>query len=152
MDILASGESSGRALSHNILRQGKFADPDHLQKPTIPFTRIPKHIFLPDRWVPLCSGRWAPMDHITVGEGRAVIAMLQKAALCHQLHGTTPFNLEDNMPISGAFAKGRSSTWSINYLCRRKSAYSLAASLHLLLPWIETKLQPADALSRQCRL
>ena len=56
--------------------------------------------------------------------------------------------LEDNMSTAGAWTKGRSSSPLLNYLLRRKSASLLAAEIQLLLPWVETTLQPADELSR----
>ena len=56
--------------------------------------------------------------------------------------------LQDNMAVSGAHAKGRSTAWPLNYILRRKTALLLALSSRLLLPWIETTKQVADYLSR----
>ena len=84
-----------------------------------------------------------------LGESRAVLKVLQVASIIPQLHSTTIANLEDDMGVSGAFAKGRSSVWSVNYLCRKRAALTLATAIYLHLPWVETSLQPADALSRQ---
>ena len=57
-------------------------------------------------------------------------------------------SLEDNMPVSYAIAKGRSSAGPLNYLLRRRCALCAAAEVRLLLPWVETWRMPADWVSR----
>ena len=57
-------------------------------------------------------------------------------------------SLEDNAPVSGAWAKGRSSSVGLNFLLRRRTALALAADLHQYLPWVQTEHMPADWLSR----
>ncbi len=56
--------------------------------------------------------------------------------------------LEDNQAVVGAFAKGRSTNYNFNSVCRRKLALELTADIHLLVPWISTKRMPMDRLSR----
>lgn len=148
--ILGAGEVLGESLGSARLRRDLLEHPDRPLEPTIPFTRIAKHIFEEHRWTAVDSGRWRYADHITFGEGRPAIKALQFAAILTPLQSIV-INLEDNMPVSGAFNKGRSAAWQLlNYLCRRKAAICLASSISLFLPWIETTLQPADKLPRTC--
>ena len=63
-------------------------------------------------------------------------------------HSHRVISLEDNMPISCASAKGRSSSYPLNAIMRQKSAYTLACNIRLILPWVDTKSMPADDLSR----
>ena len=146
--ILQLGEVVGRTVAGaGDCRKGAKR-PDRLLMATVPFTRVPATLFHPSRWHCLCAGRWTWEDHITLGEGRAVIKMLNVLLQAPITHGQFVINFEDNMPVSGAFSKGRSAVWAFNMLCRRKAALVLAGGYRLLLPWVETSLQPADQLSR----
>ena len=57
-------------------------------------------------------------------------------------------SLQDNSSVGGAYHKGRSPSPSLMYLARRKASRTLACAIRLYLPWTETKLMPADWLSR----
>ena len=57
-------------------------------------------------------------------------------------------SLQDNMATSGAFTKGRSAAPSLNFLARQRGATAVAADLGVMLPWVQTSLQPADEISR----
>jgi hypothetical protein len=151
LDILESSEICGRALCRDNLLQRPGATIPRELAPTIPFTRVPHALFAPERWLPLSRGRWRHPDHITLGEARAVIRSLQIAATDVSQHHSFLFNFEDNMAVSGSFNKGRSSTHSLNYLCRKRAAWCLVTAMRLVLPWVETVLQPADGLSRVCQ-
>ena len=56
--------------------------------------------------------------------------------------------LVDNEPFSAASAKGRSPTYRVNVLLRRKTAQELVADIDYVVPWLDTASQPADAASR----
>ena len=116
--------------------------------PTIPFSPLPDDVFDLDHWHEILKGRWNVADHITLGEGRAVVKLLDIISQCINFHRLKVVSLEDNRPVSGSMAKGRSAAGALNFLCRRKAARTLAASLRILLPWVETKRMPADDLSR----
>ena len=122
--------------------------PDRTMLPTIPHSNLPAQFFTPDRWGEIAQGRWNHSDHIVLGEGRAVIKLLNIVLQDPQQHGTYIINLEDNAAISGSFMKGRSAIWALNFLCRKKAALCLSSGSLLMLPWVETSLQPADCLSR----
>ena len=123
--------------------------PDKPLVPTKPFTLLPNKLFANDEeWETLDRGRWRWPDHVTLGEGRVVIKLLDYIAKIPQWHRSKVICLEDNAPTSGAFGKGRSTSVPVNYLCRRKAARSLAAEVRLHLPWVESSKQPADEASR----
>ena len=130
---------------------GTFAGrkrPETAIRTTVPFTRIPADMLGGD-WTPLLWGRWRLQDHITLGEGRAVIRLLDLIASNRRCHRHKVLSLQDNRPISGSVAKGRSSAPTLNRLCRQKCAISLAAEIKLMLPWLQSAAMPADELSRR---
>jgi hypothetical protein len=109
---------------------------------------LPSRMFAEDEWAVISHGRWLSSDHITLGEGRAVTKLAHLIAAFPGAHGSKVITLQDNMPVAGANAKGRSTSWSLNRVLRRKAAATLAASLRFFLPWIESDKQPADKSSR----
>lgn len=56
--------------------------------------------------------------------------------------------LVDNTTTLGAVAKGRSSSWVLNKLCRRISAVSLLSNIAVIGHWVPSTLNPADPASR----
>ena len=114
----------------------------------VPFTRIPPAM-LEASWEPLLWGRWTAADHITLGEGRTVVKLLELMTLDARCHRHKVLSLQDNRPIVGAFTKGRSPTGGLNRLCRQKTAFCCAAEIQVLLPWVQSPVMPADSLSRQ---
>ena len=58
------------------------------------------------------------------------------------------FILHDTSPFAGAATKGRSAVWAINFLLRRRAAFSLAADVRDIYPWVNSPFMPADTLSR----
>lgn len=102
-------------------------------------------------WKVARSGRWrspAPR-HITVGEARAGLMAL------HWLSGRVRDSLVivcgDNQPCLGAFAKGRSSTWDVNVICRKICALSLATGILPRWLWLASEHNPSDRPSRWFR-
>ena len=87
-------------------------------------------------------------DHITLGEGRAVIRLLDIVTRHRDFFRKKIISLEDNRPVACSMTKGRSPSPPLKYLLRRKAARCIAAQITLLLPWVETTRMPADHLSR----
>ena len=115
--------------------------------PTVPFAQLPKDLF--DRtWHVLDRGRWSISDHITLGEARAFVKVVQALAALPSAHDHRVACLEDNTPTSCALTKGRACAPALNYLCRRKAASSLAAGLIVIAPWTQSALMLADEASR----
>jgi hypothetical protein len=109
---------------------------------------LPRDVFESHAWIALGAGRWRSSDHITLGEARAVVKLLDGVILSKAGFRIPMCSLQDNQPVSGASHKGRSPSPSLNYVLRRKASRTLAFAIRLVLPWVETTLQPADWLSR----
>lgn len=122
--------------------------PDKALQARVPFTKVPlSMVSSPDCWVELAHGRWKFSDHITLGEARASLKILNLLALSG-LRRHRVLSLMDNLAWAGAAAKGRSPAPSMNYLLRRRCALCISAQLSLYLPWTDTTHQPGDSLSR----
>ena len=127
-----------------------LGDPERKHQRHIPFTSLPSEVFEGDcaSWLPVSWGRWRWADHITLGESRGAVRALSIAAAHPKSHGHLFFSLQDNMAVSGATRKGRSTAISMNYLLRRRAGLALAAAIRMFYPWIQTSAMPADWLSR----
>jgi len=123
---------------------------DRELRATIGVSRVPREVLAlpPESWTPVSWGRWRQPDHITLGEGRAVLGLLEKLASKVAARRHTVVVLEDNEPWASAAAKGRSPAFCLNRLLRRRLALQLASAISVLLPWVDTLHQPADWLSR----
>jgi hypothetical protein len=119
-----------------------------LSSPSIPFTKLPHTLFVQERWVSINAGRWKVAEHITLGESRGIVKVLEAVSLVPRLHGSLLFSLCDNMACAGAHSKGRSCVFSFNRTIRRKAVLALSCFIRTLLPWVETIRMPADDLSR----
>ena len=145
--LLKLGELPGRSIARLDGCQGtRF--PDRPLKPTVPFTRLPDEFFRPDRWKAVQRGRWRYGDHITIGESRTVVKLLERLASWPSIHGCAVFSIQDNQPTACAMAKGRSPSFALNRVLRQRAALCLSSGLKLYLPWAESAKQPADELSR----
>lgn len=145
--LLRLGEQPGRSIARLDGCQGtRF--PDRPLKPTVPFTRLPDVFFRPERWKPVQRGRWRFGDHITIGESRTVVKLLERLAAWPSVHGCAIFSIQDNQPTACAMAKGRSPSYALNRVLRQRAALCLSSGLKLYLPWAESAKQPADELSR----
>ena len=146
--LLKVGELPGRSIARlNGLNGTKY--PDRPLIPTVPFSRLPDGFFAEERWMPVEKGRWRYGDHITLGEARTVLKLLQRLAAWPSIHGCAVFSLQDNQPTACSMAKGRSPSYALNRILRQKAAVCLASQMRLFLPWTESAKQPADGLSRQ---
>lgn len=145
--LLRLGEQPGRSIARLDGCQGtKY--PDRPLQPTVPFSRLPDEFFKPDRWKPVQRGRWRYGDHITIGESRTVVKLLERLAAWPSVHGCAIFSIQDNQPTACAMAKGRSPSFALNRVLRQRAALCLSSGLKLFLPWAESAKQPADELSR----
>jgi hypothetical protein len=146
--LFASSEHLGHALAREGGELGGLKNIDRICSPSIPFTKLPHTLFVEDRWLSINAGRWKMSEHITLGESRGIVKVLEAVSLVPSLHGSLIFSLCDNMACAGAHSKGRSSVFAFNRTIRRKAALALSCLIRTLLPWIETNRMPADGLSR----
>ena len=128
---------------------GHLHDPLKELKGRTPVSRVPREVLDPGvNWIPLASGRWKHKDHITLGEGRGTLVLLEKLAMEVDARGKIMVSLCDNFPWCGSSNKGRSPAPHLNYLLRKKTALEIATDLRIIHPWTDTKQMPADFLSR----
>ena len=114
--LLRVGESSGFAIAR---LDSEY--PTRPLEPTIPFTSLPHSLFDDSRWLPVEAGRWRCGDHITLGESRTVLKLVQRLGGWPALHGDSFFSLQDHRPTAGAMAKGRSASFALNRILRMKA-------------------------------
>ncbi len=149
-ECLVRGMRPGKTL---LKLDGVASGSKFIHKPierNVPYTKLPPALFAEDRvWWPLESGRWRWSDHITLGEARAVVRLTECLAAHPATRRHKVLSLQDSMPCMCAMAKGRSPTGPLNYLVRRRSASALGGELGVLLPWVQSRLQAADGLSRR---
>jgi hypothetical protein len=145
---LEVGESPGMSVSRLDGDLSGLKFPAKTIKSTIPFSLLPAEMFSKDAWSVVSCGRWMNPDHITLGEGRVVTKLAHLLASFPSAHGLKVITLQDNMPVAGANTKGRSTSWALNRVLRRKASATLTAAMRMYLPWIESDKQPADESSR----
>ena len=124
-------------------------DPARAIRATKPFSLMPRDVLGgPDDWISLRRGRWTQADHITLGEGRALLSGLDICSARACCHRTRILSLQDNQAIAGSFTKGRSPSPALNFLARRKCSRVRAGQIFLSLPWVHSDAMPADRDSR----
>ena len=152
LPLVEAAFRQGTAVGRTVVKlDGDFAGlkhPDRTVSPNTPFTLLPDALFEEEEWKEVARGRWDYADHITLGEGRTVILLLDIITRSPAFHRLKLLSLEDNQPVAGLMSKGRSPAPALNFLCRRRAARTLAANIRLLLPWVESRRMPADELSR----
>eukprot|EP00438_Fugacium_kawagutii_P010989 Skav206620 [mRNA] locus=scaffold1562:264434:268503:+ [translate_table: standard] len=145
--LLRQGEAVGRTVPRADGGGAKF--PCKTLQPTVPFSLLPEAFFDQSRWSAVERGRWKYGDHITLGESRTVLRLLHRVASWPGLQGHVVFSLQDNMPTACSMAKGRSPSFPLNRLLRKKAAVCLAARLRAFLPWVESAQLDLDLLSSE---
>ena len=115
---------------------------------TTPYSTLPDGLLAQERWHIMDHGKWRHLDHINLGEGRAVVRLARRLATDVRFHRRTIMSLEDNSSVAGSFGKGRSPSRPLNFLVRQFCASALVLGGRWLLPWVETLRQPADSASR----
>ena len=98
------------------------------------------------RWQTLFSWSWKSPSHINVLESHAYIGLLHRLAI---RGGSCRFvALLDSRVAKGAHAKGRSSARTLKKSLRKACAITVAANLHPAFGFAPTRLNTADAPTR----
>ena len=149
-ELILAGTRPGHTVARLDGRVSHLNRQDREIAGRIPVSKVPRRLLEAEAssWTALDAGRWERPDHITLGEGRAALRALTRVAACPGSHGHLIANLEDNETLSAAMAKGRSAAPALNQLLRRRAGLCLATGIGYLLPWVDTKHQAADWLSR----
>ena len=148
--VLEVGCTPGKTVARLSGDQSGLKFPDKpASRTTLPFTRLPQEIFAPEHWHDFLEGRWMMSDHITLGEARTVTKLVRQLACDERAHRHVVISLQDNQPVSFSHAKGRATSWPLNRNLRQKAASLIASRMRLMLPWVQSALQPADDISRR---
>jgi len=90
---------------------------------------------------------WAHQEHNNLGEGRTVLWAVARCARAG-MRRRVAVVFSDSQVVIGAFDKGRSSSPSLNQLCRRYAALCVAFQLKCVLKYVPSALNWADGPSR----
>ena len=146
----AAGNQTGCTIARLDGSFKHLKDPLKEMAARIPISKIPKDLMAdPKRWAALWHGRWKHSEHITLGEGRTTNILLEHLVSLPEAHSHRIMSLCDNMPWCMATTKGRSPTYRLNVLLRRRSALLLASGIQMPHPWMDTARMPADSFSRR---
>ena len=101
------------------------------------------------RWRKVFGSPWTDnSEHINILELRAFLAGLQWRLRSEKNIHSKALHLVDSWVILGALAKGRSPSQRLGPLITKVSSLLLAASFTLMLAYVRTDRNPADAPSR----
>lgn len=104
--------------------------------------------FLDGDWRQLSNGPWERVEGIPCLEGQAIVWVLQHLARSSKQHSRKHLILTDSMSCTLALSKGRSSTKTLNRICRQAGALLLATGMRMSCRWIPSEINPADGPSR----
>ena len=106
---------------------------------------------IPLEWETVLGWDFKHDDHINLLEAMALLTLI--ARLCKsKISHSRVLVLVDSAVLKGAATKGRSSSYRLNTLLRRLTAYLLGYDLYVELLWVQSDANPADAPSRHCHL
>ena len=150
-ECLDKGQAIGRTIARLSGDLSGLRNPGKEIAATVPFSLLPNQLFdsAHTHWMPLASGKWKYLDHITLGECRTVVKLVQMITREPGSRRHLCLSLQDNQPTAFSLHKGRSPAPALNFLLRKKAGLCLLACVRLLLPWVESKKQPADEESRK---
>ena len=100
------------------------------------------------QWRTICGWAWKSAEHINVLEARAVLATLKWRVDKQGITARRCIHLVDSLVVLHCLSRGRSSSKKMRRTVLRISAYGLAADLHPLYAYVNTKDNPADKPSR----
>jgi hypothetical protein len=100
------------------------------------------------RWSTIISKAWRSAEHINALELRTVLLAAHWLLSLPSSHFSRVYLLVDSMVAFFALWKGRCSSGSLLQIVRKISALLLAGGLFLLVGWVPSGVNPADAPSR----
>ena len=113
------------------------------------FPEIEKEIMQQDSWSNDFAIHTQHPEHITLLEGRSVVAAMRHKLRSSSQFGFKHLRVTDNMSVVLLCSKGRSSTFGMLRVCRRLACLLLATDSFLQVRWVPSELNVADKASRQ---
>ena len=112
------------------------------------FKEIPAQLLRRELWKPVRWGRWEIDEDISVLEARALLKGLKRALCLPDSRSKRHLFLIDNMGVTLAFSRSRSSHFRILRQIRQASAYLLATNSSASFRWLPSELNSSDEPSR----
>ena len=140
-------------------RPDPFTDPCTVKPLNVPredpfdlnedFQEIPSDLLEPSLWHEAFAVHMQYPEHITLLEGRGIVAaMRHKLRSCSEF-GKKHLHLNDNMGAVLMCSKGRSGSFPMLKICRRLCALLLCSDAALVTRWIPSEVNIADGPSRR---
>jgi hypothetical protein len=104
--------------------------------------------FTESDWATRIAGQWHFDEHINVLEARA-LELGVRDFISRTAGGKRVLMFSDSLVVLFAANKGRSPSYSLLRRLRSLAAYVLASGIRLVVVWVPTDANPADAPSRQ---
>eukprot|EP00435_Cladocopium_sp_Y103_P010201 s4329_g2.t1 len=110
---------------------------------------VKQQVLDPSKYRLLWAKRWRNSSaHISLKEALVALSSLKRTARVASLSGMTKITLCDNLAVVLCFEKGRSSSPSLNRLCRISAAFQCGLGICWRLRHIESPRNVADGPSR----
>ncbi len=134
--------------SHSYIRGWYSSLLDDLPCPPLFYPPSVSRVVNDGDWKLAIQTQWKFRDPIVLLEGHAFLLALRWLSRQPQyFHSRIPFFL-DSASLLGALAKGRSSSYRLNSVCKRSAALLLATDISPIYLWIPSQNNPADGPSR----
>ena len=99
-------------------------------------------------WADVAAWRWSHLQHISILESIALLAVVRFISRDSDFHGFRHIVGVDNAAPVGAATKGRSSCHILNQTLKRISVLLLSTFSLYTIPYFPTKQNPSDKASR----
>ena len=120
------------------------APPEDVWKIRGDFPEVPAELLRPSLWASKGHGQWQHVEDILVLEARALVKGLHRVACSSFGRNVRQLLLVDNMAVSLAFERRRSTTFRLLIHIRRFSAIALAKNIFTATRWVPSELNSAD--------
>ena len=99
-------------------------------------------------WQSVQQYQWRAAQHINVLELTTLLNYLRMRTATGEVANMRIFHLFDSLVAASVAAKGRSSSFVLNRICRRTAAVCLSSSTFVVSLWTISSWQPSDSASR----
>ena len=113
------------------------------------FPEVEEEIMKKEEWVNSFAIHMQHSEHITLLEGRGVVAALRHKFRSSKFFGQKHLHFTDNMSVVLLCSKGRSGNFGMLRVCRRLACLLLATDSFLQVRWVPSERNVADTASRQ---
>ena len=99
-------------------------------------------------WRTIVAKHWKRSEHINVLEATALRTGVRWIRSHRSASDCRCLIISDSAVVVSSTSKGRSSSRSLLFNCRRTAAFLLSSGLRLFVRWVPSHVNPADAASR----